>query len=151
MVKNLSVLASLNVFNFTLKTDTYSKSLWTSRSKLNLTYKFKGNVTAQLSGNYDTKSPSLQGYRGAIVAADFAIRKSFWNNKGSLAFTVNDIFNSRKQISIYDQPSAYQESMTRREVRFYKLTLQLPLNRKSTSTVKKKNTNSTRPEVDFSN
>ena len=151
LVKNLSVLASLNVFNFTLQTDTYSKSLWTSRSKLNLTYKFKGNVTAQLSGSYDTKSPSLQGYRGAICAADFAVRKSFWNNKGSLAFTVNDIFNSRKQISIYDQPSAYQESMTRREVRFYKLTLQLPLNRKSTSTVKKKNTNSTRPEVDFSN
>lgn len=150
-VKNLSVLASLNVFNFTLQTDTYSKSLWTARSKLNLTYKFKGNLSAQLSGNYDAKSPSLQGYRKPIRAADFAIRKTFWNNKGSIAFTVNDIFNSRKQISIYDQATAYQESMNRREVRFYKLTLQLPLNRKSTTNVKKKNSNSTRPEVDFSN
>lgn len=150
VVKNLSVLTSLNVFNFTLQTNTSSKSIWTGRSKLNLTYKFKGNISAQLNGEYSAKSLTLQGSRGAIAAADFALRKSFWNNKGSIAFNINDIFNSRKQISIYDQPLAYQKSMNRRDVRFYKLTLQLPLNRNATSKKKTQN-NGNRAEEDYGN
>lgn len=150
VVKNLSVLASLNVFNFTLQTTNSSKNIWTGRSKLNFTYKFGGNISAQLNGEYSAKSLALQGSRGAIAAADFALRKSFWNNKGNIAFTINDIFNSRKQISIYDQPLAYQESMNRRDVRYYKLTLQLPLNRNVTSKKKPQN-NGNHAEEDFGN
>lgn len=151
VIKNLSVIANLNVFNFTIQTNTSSRSVWTGRSKLNLTYKFKGNIAVQVNGSYDARSTSLQGYRGSMAAADFALRKSFWNNKGNIAFTVNDIFNSRKQISVYDQPAAFQSSMNRRDIRFYKVVLQLPLNRNSNDKKKTQNNDSSRGEDDFGN
>lgn len=150
ITKNLTALANFNAFNVVLQTDTYKRTLWAYNAKVNLTYRFGGNITAQLSTNNDSRTPQLQGYRKAIRSADFAIRKSFWNNTGSISFTVNDIFNSRKQILVYEQPTAYQESMNRREVRFYKLTLQLPLGR-STNLKKKKDIKMIRQEVDFNN
>jgi hypothetical protein len=70
---------------------------------LNLTYKLPKNFTVQVNSNNDSRFPSLQGYRGAIRAADFAIRKSFWENKASVVFTINDIFNSRRSFNYYDQ------------------------------------------------
>ncbi|MEI6409070.1 MAG: TonB-dependent receptor [Bacteroidota bacterium] len=147
---SFTLVPNVDLYYYTLQTDSTSKSLWTSRTKLNLIYKFKSNFEVQLTGNYNFKTLSLQGYRGAEAGLDFAIRRSFWNNRGNIAFMMNDIFDSRRQISIYNQPNAYQESMTRREVRFYKISVQLPLNRHVTSNLKKK-VNDTRPDVDFSN
>ena len=149
--KKLSFLANLNVFNMILVSDDFEKRMWRFNSKLNTTYKISKTISAQLSTNYDSKSPQLQGYRKAIKAMDFAIRKSFMNNKASVLFTVNDIFNSRKPITIYDQPTAFQESMNRREVRFYKVTLQLPIGKNTTSFGKKKDQKMARPDVDFNN
>ncbi len=146
--KNFSLLANFNLFNITLQTDSTKRTLWTYNAKLNITYRFPANFSAQLSTSNDSRFPQLQGYRGAIRAADFALRKSFWNNKASIVFTINDIFNSRRQYQYYDQPSAFQETMSRREVRFYKITLQLPLNR-GESARKKKDVKMTRPDVDF--
>jgi len=146
--KNLSLLANFNLFNITLQTDSTKRTLWTYNAKLNITYRFPANFSAQLSTSNDSRFPQLQGYRGAIRAADFALRKSFWSNKASVVFTINDIFNSRKQYQYYDQQTAFQETMSRREVRFYKITLQLPLNR-GESARKKKDVKMARPDVDF--
>ncbi|WP_246859417.1 outer membrane beta-barrel protein [Spirosoma sp. KCTC 42546] len=76
------------------------------------------------------------------------MRKGFWANRASVTFSVNDMFNSRRFISIYDQPGAYQVSMNRREVRFYKLSVQLPLGSDSSKRSQRK---MERPDVDFSN
>lgn len=147
--KRLNFLANLNVFNMVLKSADYEKTLWRFNSKLNITYKVSNSISAQLNSNYDSKAPQLQGYRQGIKAMDFALRKSFMNNKASVLFTINDIFNSRKPITIYDQPTSYQESMNRREVRFYKITLQLPIG--NSTAAKKKEQKITRPDVDFNN
>ncbi len=148
--KSLSVLASTNLRNFVIQSDKINTALWGINSKLSLTYRFPGNFTAQLTANRDSRSPSLQGYRLPVSAADFALRKSFWQKRVSVVFSVNDIFNSHKFISVYDQSTVYQASMNRREIRFYKITLQIPLG-KPDATFKKSPHKMDRPDVDFSN
>jgi hypothetical protein len=54
---------------------------------------------------------------------DAAIRKDFLkNNKASLTFSVNDVFNSNKWGTIYDTERFYQDSYRRRNVRGFRLT-----------------------------
>ena len=61
-------------------------------------------------------------------------------------FMQNDIFN----ISTFEQANTYQVSMNRRDVRFYKITVQLPLG-KPDATFKRKSQKLDKPDVDFSN
>lgn len=145
---NLSAVANLNVFNVILQSVNLQNQLVSYNAKLNLTYRFPANISAQLTGTNDGKAPSLQGYRQAVRGVDFAVRKGFWANRASVTFSVNDLFNSRRFVSIYDQPGAYQVSMNRREVRFYKLSIQLPL---GSDSAKRNQRKMERPDVDFSN
>jgi hypothetical protein len=118
-------------------------------AKVNLTYKFKDGVSAQLSAQRRSKSPSLQGFQSAVNGVDFALRKSFWQNKGSFTFTINDVFNSRRFISTYDQPGTYQVTMNRREIRYFKFSIQLPLSR--LNKVALREPKMANPDIDFSN
>ncbi|GAB4038423.1 TonB-dependent receptor [Spirosoma gilvum] len=145
---NLSAVANLNVFNVILQSVDLRNQLVSYNAKLNLTYRFPAAISAQLTGTNDGKAPSLQGYREAVRGVDFALRKGFWQNRASVTFTINDMFNSRRFVNIYDQPGAYQVSMNRREVRFYKLSIQLPL---GSDTIKRNQRKMERPDVDFSN
>lgn len=148
--RRFSVLANVNARSFAIQSTTVQTQLWVYSAKLNLTYRFPANITAQLSGFRDSRGVQLQGYRQPVTAADFALRKGFWQNRASVVFTIIDIANSRRFVSIYDQPAAYQVSMNRREVRFYKLTLQLPLSRSEAAT-RRNQQKLERPDVDFSN
>lgn len=146
----LSVLGNVNLRNFVIQSTTLQNQLWVYNAKLNLTYRFPAGITAQLSGTRDSRSVALQGYRQAITAADVAVRKSFMKNRASVVLSINDLFNSRRFITTYEQPTVYQASMNRREVRFYKLTLQLPLGRPDAAT-RRSSRKLERPDVDFSN
>jgi ferric enterobactin receptor len=147
----LSILGSFNGYHVSLQTDDMQdRSSWAYNAKVNVTYNFPFNFSAQLNTSRSSLFPQLQGFRSAIFAADFALRKSFWNNKANVLFTINDIFDSRRQIYIYDQPATYQTSLNRREIRFYKITLTLPLNR-TAAPKKKRELKIAKPDVDFSN
>lgn len=148
--RHFGITANLNARSFTIQSGTLTNQLWVCNAKLNLMYRFPANFTAQLSGTHDSRGVALQVYRSPVSGADFALRKSFWQNRGSVVLTVNDLFNSRRYVSIYDQPSVYQASMNRREVRFYKLTLQLPLG-KADANSRRNQRKTERPDVDFSN
>ncbi len=148
--RRFSVLANLNARSFAIQSTTIQNQLWVYNAKLNLTYRFPANITAQLSSTRDSRGVQLQGYRLPVTAADFALRKGFWQNRASVVFTANDLFNSRRFVTIYEQPGVYQASMSRREVRFYKLTLQLPLG-KAEGATRRNQRKLERPDVDFSN
>ena len=148
--RKFTVLASANTRSFAIQSDVVNTQRWVYNAKLNLTYKLPANITAQLSGTRDSRGVSLQGYRQAVTAADFALRKGFWNNRGSVVFTVNDMVNSRRYVTIYEQPTVFQVSMNRRDIRYYKLTLQLPLG-KPDATFRRSQRKLERPDVDFSN
>lgn len=144
---SLSMVANFNAYETILQTNELTKSMLRYNAKLSVSYKFKGGFSAQLSGQQRSKSISLQGYQRAITAADFALRKGLWNNRGSVTFIVNDIFNSRRQYSIYDQPTTFQTTMSRRDIRYFKLTLQIPLSKGNM----KKERKVSGPDIDFSN
>jgi outer membrane cobalamin receptor len=135
--KNLELMLNANVFNFTVNVDTFSSTGWTWTSKANLTYKFPANISMQINGGYDADRPAPQGTRKGVAFADFAVKKSFFNNAANVTFSINDMFNSRKDISILDQPSYYQETMRRRDTRFYKISLQIPFGKADASMFKK--------------
>jgi ferric enterobactin receptor len=147
--KKLGATVSFNVFQWILQTQTITSQALTLRSKATLSYKLPANFSAQINVERSSKSPSLQGYRLPVSAADFALRKSLMNNRGGIVFTVNDIFNSRKYRSTFESANVYQISMNRREVRYFKLTLQLPIGKPDAS-FKKKDRKLEKPDVDFS-
>lgn len=135
--KNLELTLNANVFDFTVNVDTFHNTGWTWTSKANLTYKFPADISMQLNGGYDADRPAAQGTRKGVAYADFAIKKSFFHNAANVTFSINDMFDSRKDISILDQPSYYQETMRRRDTRFYKLSLQIPFGKVDASMFKK--------------
>lgn len=148
--RRLSLTGNVNFRNFTIQSETLQNQLWVYNAKLNVTYRFPANISAQVGAFRDSRGVSLQGYRQAVNSMDFALRKSFMQNRASVVFTVNDMFNSRRFVTTYEQPTVFQSSMNRREVRFYKVTLQLPLGRPGAA-VRRSNRKLERPDVDFSN
>ena len=90
----------------------------------------------QLNGNYESDQITLQGERKANAFMDFAVKYTF-NRISSLTFAVNDVFNSRKEISYLNQSSFYQESMRRRDLRYFKVSLQMPFGKMDASIFRK--------------
>ena len=80
-------------------------------------------MSFQLTGDYEAPRVLPQGKRLEEFSADFAVNKSlFKNDRGSITFAVNDIFDSQKFGVIYDTENFYQESYRRRRVRNFRLT-----------------------------
>jgi hypothetical protein len=78
-----------------------------------------------------------QGDRKGIYFADFAVKKSFFNNAANVTFSINDVFNSRKDIMFLELPTYTQETMRRRDARYFKITLQVPFGKADASMFKK--------------
>lgn len=95
--------------SFDFNNDSWS-ARWTNRLKL--PYNF--DVECRL--NYRSKSKSLQTITKAMTYANLGIRKKILKNRGVLNLSVQDLFNSSKNIS-YTDPSAtfYQYSEHRRD------------------------------------
>lgn len=100
-------------------------------TKLTGNYKIKtrnksnvfNNLSFQLTANYHSPSVIPQGRRLERFNSDFAMQKNlFKNNRGSVTFAVNDIFNTHRFGVIYDTPSFYQETYNRHWVRSFRLT-----------------------------
>jgi len=80
-------------------------------------------LSFQLIGEYESSEVTAQGHTKSVYFADFALRKDFLKgNKASFVFNVNDIFNSRRFINIYDTENFYQEAFRRRNVRSFRVT-----------------------------
>lgn len=138
VTRNFDITANANVFNFNVQVDTFSNTGWALNGKLNLTYRLPADFTLQINGNYEGNRPMPQGSRKGVAFADIAVKKSFFHNMASLTLSVNDVFNSRKDITIYDTPTYYQEGMRRRDVRFFKISLQAPFGKPDASLFRKK-------------
>ncbi|MGZ8549695.1 MAG: outer membrane beta-barrel protein, partial [Chitinophagaceae bacterium] len=98
---------------------TSQKDRWSWFGKVNNSFKLPANFSLQLTGMYQSKAniaasssssqqqppgpPGMQaqstsqGYIRAFYAVDFAIKKTFFNNKITTTLSVNDIFKTRKQ------------------------------------------------------
>ena len=137
--KNFDVMLNANVFNFKVVVDTFTNTGWAGNGKVNLTYRLPSDFSIQVNGAYEGNRPIPQGTRQGIAYMDFAVKKSFFHNAANLTFSINDVFNTRKDIIIYTQPTYIQESMRRRDTRFFKVALQIPFGKMDASMFKKKN------------
>jgi outer membrane receptor protein involved in Fe transport len=137
--KNLDVMLNANVFKFNVTVDTFTNAGSAANAKASVTYRLPSNFSIQMNGGYEGNRPIPQGNRQGITFADFALKKSFFKNAANVTFAVSDIFNSRRDITIYTQPTYIQESMRRRETRFFRVTVQIPFGKADASLFKRSN------------
>ena len=78
----------------------------------------------QLSGQYRSPRVLPQGKRLENFSADFAMKKDFLkNDKATVTFSINDIFDSQRYGVIYDTDNFYQETYRRRRVRSFRVSI----------------------------
>jgi len=90
-------------------------------TKLNANYKIKtknessvfNKLSFQLNSEYESPRVLPQGRRLEEFSTDFAMKKDIFKEKGTLTFSINDIFNTRRYGVIYDTETFYQESFRR--------------------------------------
>ncbi|MDP4222756.1 MAG: TonB-dependent receptor [Bacteroidota bacterium] len=64
-----------------------------ARLNMNASYQLPGNLVVELFGFYRSPSNNLQGRTPQFFIYNFAFRKKFWNQNGSLGFTTTNPLN----------------------------------------------------------
>ncbi|RYY90853.1 MAG: hypothetical protein EOO15_00890 [Chitinophagaceae bacterium] len=70
----------------------YSPESFNYRINLNATWQIAPTWTSELFGNFSSARNEVQGRYPAFTTYTFALRKQFWNKKGSLALTTTNPF-----------------------------------------------------------
>ncbi len=135
--KNVDLTTNVNIFNLIVRTSELEKNGIAGIGKLILNWKLPKDYSIQWTNNYESNQVLPQGERRGIYAMDFAVKKTFFR-VASLTFSVNDIFNSRKQITIFDTPFLLQEGMRRRDIRNFRIAFQMPFGKMDASIFKRR-------------
>ncbi len=135
--KNVDFTTNFNVYNLSITTDSTKVEGWAWDGKASINYKFTNGFSAQLNGGYESDRVIPQGKRVGIGYMDFAVKKAFFGGVANVTLSVNDVFNSRKEINMFNLPNFSQESMRRRDLRYFKLSLQMPFGKMDASIFKK--------------
>ena len=153
LTKQIDLMTNLNVYNLSISTDSTLTQAWAYDVKAILNVKLPKSVSVQMSGNYQSNRVLPQGIRKGVPSMDLAVKKSFFGGAANITFTVSDVFNSRREILAYDFPQFYQENMRRRDLRFFRLSFQVPFGKADASIFKKAKEGSRRQqgqgEMDF--
>jgi outer membrane receptor protein involved in Fe transport len=70
----------------------YNATSQNYRANINLTYEFSKNLVSECFGNFNSARNEVQGKYPANISYSMAIRKKFWNGKGSLGLVANNPF-----------------------------------------------------------
>jgi outer membrane receptor protein involved in Fe transport len=73
------------------------------RFNMNATYQFSALIAAEFFGNFNSARNEVQGKYPSFTSYSLAIRKLFWNKKGSLALTATNPFNEyvNQRLEVY--------------------------------------------------
>jgi outer membrane receptor for ferrienterochelin and colicins len=107
-----------------------SATTWTARasSKFNLPQK----IDLQLNGNYDAEQKTAQGKNKANASMNFALSKDILKDKATIAFNINDVFNSRKRINEVELPTVNSYSEMQWRQRQFTLSFTYRFNKQKT-------------------
>ena len=140
LTKDLELTTNFNLFNIKIQTATASNDGWAYTGKFNLTYKLPKKLkdfSLQLQGSYESDQIIPQGTRKGIAFADLALKYTFMRI-ANVTLQVSDITNSRRELLyLTDLTTFNQESMRRRELRYVKLSLQMPFGKMDSSIFRK--------------
>jgi len=90
----------------------YNASSQNWRANINLTYEFSKTLVTEWFGNFNSARNEVQGKYPANASYSFALRKRFWNNKGSLGLVANNPFAEFiKQQTQISGPNFYSNSI----------------------------------------
>ena len=79
---------------------------------LNLVYEFSKTLVSEWFGDFNSARNELQGKYPSNLSYSFAVRKKFWNNKGSLGLVANNPFAEYvKQETIISGPNFHSNSI----------------------------------------
>jgi outer membrane receptor protein involved in Fe transport len=96
----------------------------------------------QFSGQFESPRVFPQGRRLRRYGADFGMKKDmFKDNKGTLTFSINDVFNTQRWGTIYDTDTFYQETYRRGNGTSFRLTFSYKFGKGNFSLFKKKDAN----------
>ncbi|WP_425390935.1 TonB-dependent receptor domain-containing protein [Ekhidna sp.] len=73
-------------------------------------FKFNNLFDAQINVNYRAPRNTVQGKRLSVTSVDIGMSKDVLNNKGTLAFNVRDLFNTRRWRSETFNDNSFQYS-----------------------------------------
>ena len=99
-------------------------------ARINNKYTLPGNIDWQTNLNYNGPSADAQNTRQGIFSTTMAFSKDLFNEKASLAFNVNDLFNSRKRIQTTTTPTFNAESEFQWRERSFNLAFTYRFNQK---------------------
>lgn len=68
------------------------------RANINFTYQISKNILSECFGNFNSARNEVQGKYPANASYSLAIRKQFWNKKGSLGLVANNPFSEYIQL-----------------------------------------------------
>jgi ferric enterobactin receptor len=71
----------------------FNSNSFNYRLNMNISYQFSKDLAGEFFGNFNSARHEVQGKYPSFTSYSFAIRKQFWNKKGSLAFTAINPFN----------------------------------------------------------
>jgi ferric enterobactin receptor len=70
----------------------YNSNSFNYRTNLNASYQFSSSLAAEFFGNFNSARHEAQGRYPSFTSYSFAVRKQFWDKKGSLALTAINPF-----------------------------------------------------------
>lgn len=70
----------------------YNSNSFNYRFNMNATYQFTNTLVAEFFGNFNSPRNEAQGRYPSFTSYTMAIRKQFWQKKGSIAFTATNLF-----------------------------------------------------------
>ena len=71
----------------------YNSNSFNYRFNLNASYQFAPTLASEFFGSFNSPRNEVQGRYPSFTTYSLAIRKQFWNKKGSLALTANNFFS----------------------------------------------------------
>ncbi len=90
----------------------YNASSQNYRANINLTYEFSKNLVSECFGNFNSARNEVQGKYPANISYSIAMRKKFWNGKGSLGLVANNPFAEFvKQQTLISGPNFYSNNI----------------------------------------
>ncbi len=71
----------------------YDYNSFNYRANMNVSYQFSGTLAAEFFGNFSSARHEAQGRYPSFTTYSIALRRQFWNKKGSLALTASNPFS----------------------------------------------------------
>ena len=71
----------------------YNSNSFNYRINLNANFQFTNNLLAEFFGNFNSARHEAQGSYPSFTTYSLALRKQFWNKKGSIAITANNFLD----------------------------------------------------------